>query len=427
MKTEVKKIERGQAELTVELTVEEYQPFLEQAAKKISENLKIPGFRPGKAGFGIVKQKVGEAEIWQEALEPAVQKTFIKALDEQKLITVGSPNIDVVKLAPENPVIYKATVSLLPEVELGDYSKIEIKSKPVEVKNEEVKKALTNLQKMRAKESLVDRAAKKGDKIDFDFETFMDKVPIENGKNEKFQLVIGEGNFIPGFEDNLVGLKKDDAKEFDLEFPKNYHQKNLAGRLADFKVKINAVYQMELPELNDEFAKNLGPFKSIKDLEDKIKENISQDAKLKEDHRLEEEMLDKLIEQSKFSDIPDILVDSEAKKMIHELEHNLADQGLDFNDYLNHIKKTREELLLDFTPQAIKRIKSALIIRQVGEQEKIKPTEKDIDIEVEKSKAMYKNNPEIEKQLNDLAYRGYLRNILSSQKVIDHLKSKMVK
>ena len=427
MKTEVKKIERGQAELTVELTVEEYQPFLEQAAKKISENLKIPGFRPGKAGFSIIKQKVGEAEIWQEALEPAVQKTFVKALDEQKLITVGSPNIDVVKLAPENPVIYKATVSLLPEVELGDYSKIEIKSKPVEVKNEEVKKALTNLQKMRAKESLVDREAKKGDKIDFDFETFMDKVPIENGKNEKFQLVIGEGNFIPGFEDNLIGLKKDETKEFELEFPKNYHQKNLAGRLADFKVKVNSVYQMELPELNDEFAKNLGPFKSVQELEDKIKENISQDAKLKEDHRLEEEMLDKLIEQSKFSDIPDILVDSEAKKMVHELEHNLADQGLNFDDYLSHIKKTREELLLDFTPQAIKRIKSALIIRQVGEQEKIKPTEKDIDIEVEKSKAMYQNNPEIEKQLNDLAYRGYLRNILTSQKVIAHLKSKMVK
>jgi len=427
MKTESKKLERGQVELTIELTVDEYQPFLESAAKKISQDSKIPGFRPGKAGLDVVKQKVGEDSIWQEALESAVQKTFVKALDEKKLVTVGSPQIDIVKLAPGNPVVYKATIALMPNVEVGDYSKVEIKKKPIEADKEELKKALANLQKMRAKESLVDREAKKGDKVDIDFETFMDKVPIENGKSEKFQLVIGEGSFIPGFEDNLIGVKKGDTKEFELEFPKEYHQKNLAGRKANFKIKVNGVFQLDLPELNDEFAKGLGQFKNMKELEDQIKNNIKQDLERKENQRIEEEMLDKIIEKSKFDDLPDILIDSETKKMIQELEQNLAGQGVKFDDYLNHLNKKREDLLLEFAPQATKRVKSALVIRKVGEKENIRASEKDIDAEVEQAKKMYAGNPEIEKQLNDLAYRGYLRNIITARKVVDHLKSIMVK
>lgn len=426
MKVDIKKLEKGQVELTIELTVDEYQPFLEQAAQKISANTKIPGFRPGKAGLDVVKQKVGENQIWQEALENAVQKTFLKAIEQEKIITVGSPQIDIVKLAPGNPVTYKAIVNLLPKVEVGDYSKIKITKNKVAIKDEELKKSLANLQKMQAKETLVNRKSQKGDKVEIDFETFLDKVPIENGKNEKFPLVIGEGTFIPGFEDQVIGLGKDETKEFELEFPKNYHQKNLAGRKADFKVKINAVYQIDLPELNDELAKGLGEFKTIKEIEEKIKENLEAEAQQKENLRLEEEVLDKVIEQSTFDDIPDLLIDSEAKKMIEELEHNLGHQGLKFEDYLNHLQKKKEDLLLDFTPQAIKRVKSALIIRKVGEQEKIGVGEKEIDDELERIKAMYAGNPDAEKQLNNLAYRNYLKNILTARKVVEHLKVTMI-
>jgi trigger factor len=427
MKIEVKNLDKGLVELTIELTVDEYQPFLEQAAKKISVDTKVPGFRPGKANFELIKQKVGENEIWQKALEPAVQKTFLQALDQEKLITVGSPQIDVVKLAPDNPVIYKATVSLLPKVELGDYSKMKVNKKPVEVKDEQFKKAMSNVQKMHAKQTLVDRQAQKGDKVEIDFETFLDKVPIDQGQQKKFPIVIGEGTFIPGFEDQLIGLSKDETKEFQLEFPKNYHQKNMAGRLADFKVKMNAVYSMELPELNDDFAKSLGNFKTIKEIEDKIKDNLKTEAERKENQRLEEEIIDKIIDQSKFDEIPDLLIDSETKKMVQELEQNLVNQGLKFEDYLNHLKKKREDLFLDFVPQGIKRIKSALTIRKIREKENIKVDDKEIEAEIEKIKTMYAGNPEIEKNLNQPAYRDYLQNILAARKVIEHLKSVMVK
>ncbi|MBI3290756.1 trigger factor [Candidatus Falkowbacteria bacterium] len=426
MKIDVQKLPRGQVELTIELTPEEYQPFLEQAAKKISENTKIPGFRPGKASFELIEKKLGKAEVWQQALEPAVQKTFVKALNEQNLITVGSPHVDVIKLAPDNPVIYKAVVSLLPKAELGDYSKIKISKKPVEIKNDQIQKALNDLRKMYSRQSLVERPAKAGDRVEIDFEIFLDKIPVENGQQQKFSLVIGEKTFIPGFEDNIIGLKKDDAKNFQLTFPKDYHQKNLAGKLVDFKVKLNAVYEIDLPKLDDNFAQTLGGFNSIKEVEGKVRENLKSEAENKQSQNLEEELLDKIIALSKFEEIPDLLINSEIQKMIEELEHSIAHQGLKFEDYLNHIKKTKEELMLDFTPQAVKRIKSALIMRQVGQKEDLKVAESEIDSELARAKVVYEEDKQAQENLKQPAYRDYVKNILAARKVIEHLKQKMI-
>ncbi|NUM25788.1 MAG: trigger factor [Candidatus Buchananbacteria bacterium] len=427
MKVEVKKLERGTAELTIELTVEEYQPFLEQAAKEISKHTKIPGFRPGKADLETVKKKVGEAEIWNQALEPAIHKTFVQALDEQQLITVGNPQVDIVKLAPGNPVVYKAIVSLLPKAEIADYKTITVAKKSITVSDEQINKIIDDIRKGRSAEAVVNREARMNDKVEIDFETFMDKVPIEHGEQKKFPLVIGEKTFIPGFEEQLVGMKKGETKKFQLEFPKNYHQKNLAGRLADFSVVLHEVYELSLPEINDEFAATLGNFKTVADLKDQIKNNLTLEEEHKESRRLEEEILDKIIEQSKFEDIPDVLIDSETKKMVDELEHNLSHQGIKFDEYLTHLNKTKADLLLDFVPQAIKRVKSALIIRSVADKEHVKATDEDIQNEIMKTLEAYGGNPDVEKQLSSQAYRDYLKNIIASQKVVEHLKSVMVK
>jgi len=427
MKIESKKLERGQVELTIELTVDEYQPFLKTAAQIISQTTKIPGWRPGKASFEIVKQRVGETKIWQEALELAVRKTLIQAIDQEKLITIGSPKVDIIKLAPGNPVIYKTTLSLIPSIKLADYSKIKVKTNPVTVKEKEIKKSLDNLGKSRAKQILVNRKSKEGDKIEIDFESSLDKIPIENGNQKKFPLVIGEKTFIPGFEEQLIGLKKDQTKEFQLKFPENYHQKNLAGKLVDFKIKVLAVYQMELPELNDEFAKSLGEFKSLEELKNRITNDLEARTKTKENQRVEEEIIDKIIEQSQFEDIPDLLINNETQKMIEELEHNLGHQGLKFDDYLNHLKKKREDLLLDFMPQAIKRVKSALALREITKKENIAVNDQEIEEEIKQTLQVYGNDPEVEKQLRTTDYKNYLQNILTGRKTLDHLKSIMTR
>ncbi len=426
MQITTKKLSRGQAEIIIELSIDEYQPFLNQAATHISEHHKIPGFRPGKASLDIVKQHIGEAEVWEEALELAVRKTFLQAIEKENLNTVGAPEIEIIKLAPGNPVTYKATVSLLPKIDLTDYSKIKVKEKKIKISAEQIEKMIADLQKMRAKEILVDRQAKKGDKVEINFETFLDKIPVDQGKQEKFPLVIGENTFIPGFEDQLIGLGKDEEKKFQLKFPDNYHQKNLAGKMVDFKVKMNLIYELQLPELNDEFAKIVGNFKNVDELKHQVEHNLEHEEEHKEAARLEEEILEKIIAESKFDDIPDLLVNSEAKKMLDELEYNLRSQGLGFDDYLTHLRKKREDLLLDFTPQAVKRVKSALIMREIAKKENIIASEKDIEEEVQNTVQEYGDDKEVIAQVKQPEYRDYLRNLLTSRKVIDHLKTIMV-
>ncbi|MDD2807635.1 MAG: trigger factor [Patescibacteria group bacterium] len=426
MNVVAKKLPRGQVELNIELTVDEYQPFLAIAAKKISAELKIPGFRPGKADLATVKKTVGEAHLWEEALEGAVQKTFVKAVDEQKLITVGAPQIDVVKLAPGNPISYKALVSIMPEVELGEIPPKYFAKKEADIKTDDVKKIITDLQKSRSTEAKVNRAAALNDKIIINFHTYLDKIPVDNGRQDKFPLVIGEKTFIPGFEEELVGLSADQEKEFQLKFPENYHQKNLAGKFVDFKVKMLEVYELTPPALNDDFAKAIG-FPTMAEAETAIKENLKTEADQKENQRLEDEIIEKIIDLSKFTDVPDNLIDSEVKKMIEELEHNLAHQGLKFEDYLVHLKKNKAELMLDFSPQAIKRIKSAVALRKIRENNKIEVSESEVDEEIKNTLAAYSGNPDVEKSVGQVAYRSYLKNVLAARKVIDYLKSVMVK
>ncbi len=426
MKTDIKDLPKGQKEITIELTVEEYKPFLEKAAEKLSQKTSIPGFRPGKASYDVLKQRLGEGEIWQAAFEFAVHKTLVDFLEEHKLPTVGQPHVDAATLAPGNPVAYKAVVSVLPEVTLADFSKISVKPKKIEIDEKRVEKSLTDLQNMRASEKLVDREAKKGDKVEIDFDTFQDKVPIENGSNKKFPLVIGENTFIPGFEDKLVGMKKDEEKEFELEFPKEYHAKQLAGKKATFKVKVLAVYERDLPELTDDFAKQLGDFKSMDDVKKKMKENMEQEEKLKKENELEDEMMEKIIEKTNFTDIADVLINAETQKMMQELERNIAQQGISLDDYLQHIGKKRDELLLEFVPQGTKRVKSALIMREVADKEKIQATDAEVNEEIAKMQAQYGNNPDMEKQFKNPEYLRFLHNIITSRKTMDFLKEKMV-
>ena len=273
---------------------------------------------------------------------------------------------------------------------------------------------------------MVDRKSKSGDKVEIDFSASLDKIPLENGQSQNYPLVIGEGSFIPGFEDQIIDLAKEETKDFQLTFPQDYHQKNLAGKLVDFKVKMKAVYQLDLPELNDDFAKSLGQFKNFAEVEEKIKDNLKAEANFRSNQELEEEVIDKVIEQCTFDDIPDVLINSETKKMVEELEHNLSHQGLKLDDYLAHLKKTKDELTLDFVPQAAKRVKSALVIREISNQEKIIATKEEINEEIKKITASGADS-EISDLTNLAAYQDYLASVLTARKVVDYLKSTLVK
>lgn len=423
MKVEIKQLPKSQAELTVEVSVFELQPFLTNTAAKMSKEMKIPGFRPGKAPYDLVKQQIGEAQIYQEAIEEIVKKTYPKAVLEHKLQAVGQPKITIEKVAPGNPLVYKAEVALLPEITLGEYKQTKAKKQPIKIEKEEIEKAIEKLRQMRGKEISVDRPAEKGDKVEIDFDVFVDKVPIDGGTSKKHPLIIGHNTFIPGFEENLIGLTREKVKEFKLKFPKDYHKKDLAGKQAEFKVKMLGVYKIELPKLDDEFAKTLGQFKTFAELQKQIEDNLKKEKETENKQKFENDILEEIINKSKFGEIPDLLVESELDKMMGEMEAGASRQGLKFEDYLKAIGKTIDLLKNEMRPQAEKRIKTALVMRHIAKEEKIEATEKEIEEELKKSKEMYKANPEIIKQLETSSYRMYLANYLTSKKTMDFLKS----
>lgn len=425
MQVKKETLEKSQVKLTVELSVEEFTPYIEKAARKISQHMNVDGFRKGQAPVDVIKQKVGEMELIQQAAELAVQTELPKAIEQEKLDTVGQPAIGIDKLAPENPFVFNATLPMLPEVKVGDVTKIKAKKESVDVKEEDVMKVVDNLRKMRGNQVLVEREAKMEDRVELDFDVSFDGVAIEGGTGRKYPLTLGENTMIPGFEDNVVGMKKDEEKEFKLTFPEDYHNKDLAGKEHTFKVKLLSVFEVELPELNEEFAKMLGDYDSVDALKDAIEKNIHEEKSSGVENEFERAVVEELVELSTFGDIPEVMLTQESQQMMHELEQNIARQGLSFDDYLKHINKDRKQLLLDFTPDAVKRIKAALVIKKLAEDNSLTATEEEIKEELDTMRHAYQGNEALLRQLDTKAYKDYISNVLRNKKAVHWLKEQV--
>ncbi|MDD5291188.1 MAG: trigger factor [Patescibacteria group bacterium] len=417
-----KELEKSQIELTVELSLAEFKPYIEKGVKKVSEEIKIEGFRPGKVPFNVLKQKIGEMTILEEAAQIAVNKTIEKILaDNIDKQIVGQPRVDIIKLAPDNPLVFKITLSALPDVKLSDYKNAKVKREEKEIKDEEVKKIMDNLKEMRATEAIVDREAKEGDKVIIDIEMFRDNVPLEAGQGKGTAVILGKDYLIPGFDAKLAGIKKGDTREFDLPYPADHYDKNLAGKLVQFKVKAKEIFERQVPEINDEIAKAFGA-KSAEDLEKNIRKNLEEEKKRESEQELEIKIIDKILAKTKFGDIPEVLIDHEAESMLAELEHTVTHQGGKFSDYLASLNKTRDQLTLELLPNAIKRVKSALAIRQIAIEEKLSVDEKEIDEKIEELLKQYKGYEKVEERVKDPSYRLYLHNSLINNKVVEKLK-----
>ena len=429
MKSEIKKLPQSMVEITVEVSVPELEPFMKKSAIKISENAKIQGFRPGKAPYETIKAKFGEMAILQEAIDDIIMDTYYRLIKENELVTIGQPKIDLEKIAPENPFVYKATVAVLPQVKVGALEKVSIKREPIKVSDEKVNQTLEEIRSLRAEEKKVERPAQNGDLVKFDFNVYRDGVPIENGASKNYPLIIGENRFIPGFEEQLVGLKTGDEKEFQLTFPKEYHEKSLAGKPAEFKVKVNEIAEIIKPELTDEFAQMISAqkFKTVAELKENIIKNLTDEETEKQERELEAKMLEELVKISEFDELPDILLKEELHRMMHELEDSIAKQGMQMADYLNAIKKTPEELETELKPQAELRVKTSILARELYQQQKMEVTPDEVEKEIEEMLKQYGNNPDAKKQLETETYKEYLKNVIGNRKIMDYLKQIIIK
>lgn len=427
MNVSLNNLEKSQVELNIVILPEEMKSDLEQAAKRLSKKIKIKGFRPGYAPYEVVRKEFGEAAIYEEAADSIVGYSYTKAVKENNLETVGQPRIEVTKLAPGNPLEYKATVALLPEITLPSWKKIKVEKKKIVVDDEKVDKAVRELSKMQIKEKLVERPAGDNDKVIIDMDMYLDKVPVEGGQAKGHAIFLREPYFIPGFKEKIIGQKKGETREFNLTFPDKHFQKNLAGKDVEFRVKVNDVYELEYPEINDEFARGLGQ-QSLADLKRLMNENIVKEEESREEQRSEGEMLDKLVKESKIGEIPPVLLESEVEKMIIELRENLSREGMEFDEYVKNIlKKSPDELKKEFLPQAESRVKTALVIREIAKEENIRVEEKEIDEETEKMVSLYADTPAIKDNLKTASGREYLAYLIRNRKVINLLKKEIIK
>jgi len=418
-----KDLEKSQIELTVELSLEDFAPYIVKGAEKISQEVKIEGFRPGKAPLDILKQKIGEMTILEEAAHIAIHKTIDEAIEKNTMSrqAIGQPQVNITKLAPDNPFEYKVIVALLPTVALGKYKDLKLKAAVASVSDQEIDKALSDLREMRAVEAPAERPVGAGDKVTVDIKMSLDNVPLEDGQHKDLAILMSKDYFIPGFDEKLIGARKDDVRKFQLLYPADHHQKNLAGKMVEFEVKIKEVYSRTLPELNDELAVFFR-LKNLEELKKNIRESLLHEKNHKAEMKNESEMISKIVNDTRFGDLPETLIQNEMKNMLAELEQSVTRQGGKFEDYLQHLKKDRAGLMLEFSPNAVKRVKSALVIRELAVVEKIAPTEQEVTDKIAALKKEHANNKEVLKMLEEADYRHYLANVLTNEKVIAKLK-----
>jgi trigger factor len=421
MKIETKNLPKSLLEITFELSVEEMQPYLEIASSLLQTEKPLNGFRTGKAPLSLALKTFGEMTVWERAAEEAIEKTYSQAVLENQWETIGSPQIDIIKLAPDNPFIFKATVPIIPEIKLADFRKIKVKKRKTNIEETKINKVLEDLRKMQAKEVVSSHPLKETGKVVVDMEIFLDGVPVEGGQAKNHAIYMDEDYYLPGLKEKLLGIKKNETREFKLSFPKNNFHKHLAGREADFKITAKEIYELEKPPLDDAFAQSLGQ-KTLFDLRVLLRRNLEEEQRQKDAEIFELEILEKAIENSRFGDLPEILINEEVIKMLHEFKDGIIRQGLDFEDYLQKIGKDIDQLKLDFAPEAVKRVKTALLLRQIAKEQKLQVTKEEIETEINRVLEIYKDDEKTQEKIRSPESQAWLENFLRNRKAINWLK-----
>ena len=422
MKCNVEKTENAN-EVKLELTIEA-QKF-EEAIKKVyfqsAKYFNIPGFRKGKAPMNIVEKYYGKEIFYEDAFNEVVPNELDAALKENNIEVVSKADIDVKQIEKGKDLIFTAVFQTKPEAELGKYKGIEIKKIEYNVSDEDINHELGHMQEHNARLiSIDDRAVESGDTTTIDFEGFVDGVAFEGGKAEGHELEIGSNTFIPGFEDQIIGMKIDEEKDINVKFPDEYFSKDLAGKDATFKVKLHEIKKKELPELDDEFAKDVSEFETLDELKKDIKEKLEKDAKQRQKYETEDAVIKAVCENIKV-EIPSGMIETETEDMLKNVESRLSYQGMKLEQYLQMMGKTAEEVKKEYEPQATEAIKSRLMLEAVIKAEKIEATEDEI---VEKLKEMAKSYGKAEDDkefLENENVKKYIKNGLESEKALEFL------
>jgi len=408
-----------QAIFTVAMTEDGLAPIKREVFDNLRRRVKAAGFRPGKAPDMIVERELGSTTVQSEVVDHALQHAYADAVKELGLQAVGQPQVSLEKFVPYSQLEFKVTVDLLPKVKLADYKKVRVKRPKIEVDPTEIDKTVEDLRRREAVRLDSEHPAKIGDEVNFDFDGSKDGEPVSGASAKGQTLRLGSGNFIPGFEEQLVGLSKGEEKTFDIRFPAAYQEPSLADKVVTFAVKINTVTDLVLPALDDEFVAKVSPFANSKELRQDISDRIEAEKQEQANREYEQAVLDKVLAESTYK-VPDSLLNEQLTRMRAELEQNLGYSGLNIEKYLELTKKTPADMDKEMKPEATKRVGLAMLLTEVAKAEKLSVTKDDLDGEIERLRAEYPD-PKTQAELDNPQTREELYNHLMSSKVIAKL------
>ncbi|MGM5472402.1 MULTISPECIES: trigger factor [Bacillus] len=420
MSVKWEKQEGNEGVLTVEVDAETFNKALDDAFKKVVKQVSIPGFRKGKVPRGLFEQRFGVESLYQDALDILLPVEYPKAIDEAGIDPVDRPEIDVEKIEKGESLIFTAKVTVKPEVKLGDYKGLNVEKDDATVTDEDVQEELKGMQNRQAELVVKEEGAiENGDTVVLDFEGFVDGEAFEGGKAENYSLEVGSGSFIPGFEEQLVGLEAGAEKDVEVTFPEEYHAEDLAGKPAVFKVKIHEIKAKELPALDDEFAKDVDEeVETLAELTEKTKKRLEEAKENEAEGKLREELVEKASENAEV-DIPQAMVDTELDRMMKEFEQRLQMQGMNLELYFQFSGQDEDALKEQMKEDAAKRVKSNLTLEAIAAAENLQVSDEEVEQELSKMAEAY--NMPIENIKQAIGSTEAMKEDLKVRKAIDFL------
>ena len=390
MSLQVEKLEKNMAKLTIEVSAEDLDKAMEKAYQKQKSRISLPGFRKGKAPRKMIESMYGKGVFMEDAVNSLVPQEYSKAIADCDLEIVSQPEINVTQMEPGKALIFTADVATKPEVTLGDYKGVEVPKTEIAVTDEEVDAEVKKEQDKNSRTVVVeDRAAANGDITTIDFEGFVDGVAFDGGKGSDYALTLGSGTFIPGFEDQLVGANTGDHVEVKVTFPEEYQAKELAGKEAVFQCDVKKIETKEVPELDDEFAKDVSEFDTLAEYKEDVKKNLTEKKEKEARTAKENAAVDKAIENAQM-DIPELMTKTECRQMMDDFSRRMQQQGLSMEQYFQFTGQSMDKMMEDMKPQALKRIQTRLVLEKIAETENTQPSEEEITEEIQKMADAYK-------------------------------------
>lgn len=422
MKSKVENVDKNVVKLTIEEEAQRFNESLKKAYQKTRGRFSIPGFRKGKAPMNLIEKYYGENVFYEEAFNLICPEVYEAAIKEHGIVPVDTPELDIEQIGKGKDLIFTAKVTVKPEVKLGQYKGLPVEKEQVNITDEDVQKELERIRERNSRlVSVEDRPVQDKDIVNIDFEGFIDGKPFEGGSSKGYTLTVGSNTFIPGFEDQLIGASLNQEVDVNVTFPENYHNEELKGKPALFKVRINEIKYRELPALDDEFAQDVSEFDTLEEYKADIRKKLEKNAQEAAERNYENELVKKAVENAEV-DIPDVMVERQINNIMQRISMSLSYQGMDLKTYMEIMGTDEKKMRDEYRERALEEVKTQLVLEKIAQEEKVEASDEEVEAEITSMAEKYNQNAEdFKKHLRNDDIE-YIKDTIITRKTIELMK-----